>query len=144
MADPTTTGPVTGAYTPTPAVPAVAKKIDIFSSEGFLKILASQMTAQNPLEPMKDTEFIGQMAQFSQLEQTTNMATALGKLSLAGEASQAMSMIGRTVGWEKEDGTTGSGVGTGAGAAGRLYRGNRTPRSRPPGAIQRCHTHGGH
>ena len=50
----------------------MAKKVDIFSSEGFLKLLASQMTSQNPLEPMKDTEFIGQMAQFSQLEQTTD------------------------------------------------------------------------
>src|SRR5680860_691003 len=76
MADPIT-GPVSGTFSPTPAVPATPKQVDIFSSQGFLKILASQMTSQNPLEPMKDTEFIGQMAQFSQLEQTTTMAQSM-------------------------------------------------------------------
>lgn len=41
--------------------------------DAFLKILVTQMQNQNPLEPMKDTEFIGQMAQFSSLEQLTNL-----------------------------------------------------------------------
>lgn len=99
MATPTTTGttPVTGTYTPTPAVPPVAKKVDIFSSEGFLKILASQMTSQNPLEPMKDTEFIGQMAQFSQLEQTTTMAQSMKALAMSSQLAQGSSLIGKSV-----------------------------------------------
>ena len=97
MADPTTTGPVSGVYTPTPAVPATPKQVDIFSSEGFLKILASQMTSQNPLEPMKDTEFIGQMAQFSQLEQTTTMAQSMKALAMSSQLAQGSSLIGKSV-----------------------------------------------
>lgn len=105
MADPTTTGPVTGAYTPTPALPALAKKVDIFSSEGFLKILASQMTSQNPLEPMKDTEFIGQMAQFSQLEQTTTMAQSMKALAMSSQLAQGSSLIGKSVTYTPLGGT---------------------------------------
>ncbi len=41
--------------------------------DAFLKILVTQLKNQNPLEPTKDTEFIGQMAQFSSLEQSQNM-----------------------------------------------------------------------
>ena len=41
--------------------------------DAFLRILVTQMKHQNPLEPQKDTEFIGQMAQFSSLEQLTNL-----------------------------------------------------------------------
>lgn len=41
--------------------------------DAFLKILVTQLKNQNPLEPTNDTEFIGQMAQFSTLEQSQNM-----------------------------------------------------------------------
>lgn len=101
----TTPAPVSGAYTPTPALPAPAKKADIFSSEGFLKLLASQMTSQNPLEPMKDTEFIGQMAQFSQLEQTTTMAQSMKALALSGQLSQGSSLIGKNVTYAPANGS---------------------------------------
>ncbi|WP_226578772.1 flagellar hook assembly protein FlgD [Halobacillus litoralis] len=45
--------------------------------DDFLKILMTQIQNQNPLDPMKDKEFISQMAQFSSLEQMTNMSQAL-------------------------------------------------------------------
>lgn len=35
----------------------------------FLQLLTTQLTNQDPLEPVKDTEFIAQMAQFTSLEQ---------------------------------------------------------------------------
>lgn len=45
--------------------------------DAFLKILVTQMRYQNPLEPTKDNEFIGQMAQFSSLEQSQNSNKAI-------------------------------------------------------------------
>lgn len=89
--------PVTGAYTPTPAVPEVPKQTDLFSSEGFLKILSAQMKSQNPLEPMKDTEFIAQMAQFSQLEQVTSVAKDMKALNMSSQLAQGASLIGKNV-----------------------------------------------
>ena len=40
----------------------------------FLQLLVTQMRNQDPLKPVSDTEFIAQMAQFSNLEQTKEMS----------------------------------------------------------------------
>ncbi|MGE5632249.1 MAG: flagellar hook capping FlgD N-terminal domain-containing protein [Caulobacteraceae bacterium] len=45
--------------------------------DAFLKLLVTQLKYQNPLEPTNDTEFIGQMAQFSSLEQAQNTNQAI-------------------------------------------------------------------
>jgi flagellar basal-body rod modification protein FlgD len=45
--------------------------------DSFLNILVTQLRNQNPLQPMNDTEFIGQMAQFSSLEQMQNTNAAI-------------------------------------------------------------------
>jgi flagellar basal-body rod modification protein FlgD len=107
MAAPTTPTAVTGPYTPPAATPTdgVKKQTEIFSSEGFLQLLASQVRAQNPLEPMKDTEFVAQMAQFSQLEQTTALAKNIEALTLSGQLAQGASLIGRTVTYQPADGS---------------------------------------
>ncbi len=106
MPTPTTPTPVTGPYVPAPAAPPVKEQTDIFSSDGFLKILAGQIKGQNPLEPMKDTEFIAQMAQFSQLEQMTNLAKDMKALTLSGQLSQGASLIGKNVTYLPEGATT--------------------------------------
>jgi flagellar basal-body rod modification protein FlgD len=45
--------------------------------DAFLRLLVTQMQHQNPLEPTSNTEFIGQMAQFSSLEQSQNTNKAV-------------------------------------------------------------------
>ncbi len=45
---------------------------DNLDKDAFLNLLVTQMRNQNPLEPMDNTEFISQMAQFSALEQSQN------------------------------------------------------------------------
>jgi flagellar basal-body rod modification protein FlgD len=65
--------------------------------DDFLKILITQLTTQDPTQPMQDKDFIAQMAQFSSLEQMTNMANSFGKVSSVISASQAVSTIGKTV-----------------------------------------------
>ena len=44
------------------AEPTATQDLD---KDSFLKLLVTQLQNQNPLEPMENTEFIGQMAQFS-------------------------------------------------------------------------------
>jgi flagellar basal-body rod modification protein FlgD len=65
--------------------------------EEFLKILVTQLTHQDPTAPMEDKEFIAQMAQFSSLEQMTNMSEGLGKVAELLSRSQALSILGSVV-----------------------------------------------
>jgi len=56
----------------------------------FLKLMIAQLQAQDPLEPSNGNEYVTELAQFTQLEQTTNLASA-------GELSSAVQLIGHTV-----------------------------------------------
>ena len=47
------------------------------NQQDFLKLFTTQLQNQNPLDPTKNEAFVAQLAQFSQLEATTNMATQL-------------------------------------------------------------------
>tara|TARA_B100000674_G_scaffold460133_1_gene437925 strand:+ start:456 stop:1043 length:588 start_codon:yes stop_codon:yes gene_type:complete len=66
--------------------------------DDFLELLLVQMQNQDPLEPMDNTESIAQMAEFSALEQMTNLNTSMDTLLTAfnnTSKSNALSMIGR-------------------------------------------------
>jgi flagellar basal-body rod modification protein FlgD len=89
---------------PTPATPAtpgapVAPKATgpSLGKDDFLKLLVGQLRNQDPMNPSSDTDFIGQMAQFSQLEQTTNMASANAELAAQQDGARAVALLGRTV-----------------------------------------------
>lgn len=45
----------------------------LLGKDEFLKILVTQLSNQDPLEPLDQAEFIGQMAQFAEVEQTSNL-----------------------------------------------------------------------
>ncbi len=48
--------------------------------DAFLKMLIAQLRHQDPLNPMDGTAFVAQLAQFSSLEQLTNLNEAMGAL----------------------------------------------------------------
>lgn len=72
-------------------------KKDGLDKDDFLKILISQLSNQDPTKPLEDKEFIAQMAQFSSLEQMTNMSNEFTKVADRIQSSQALGMLGRTV-----------------------------------------------
>jgi len=70
---------------------------DELGKDEFLKILITQLTNQDPTEPMEDREFIAQMAQFSTLEQMTNLSGEFQRLAGLLQSGQAVSLLGKTV-----------------------------------------------
>ncbi len=49
----------------------------------FLNLLTTQLQHQDPLDPMDDKEFVAQLAQFSSLEQLTNISSGVDGLTNA-------------------------------------------------------------
>lgn len=58
--------------------------------DAFLQLLCAQLQYQDPLNPQTDTEFVAQLAQYSQLEELQN-------LSASNQNSQALSLVGQNV-----------------------------------------------
>jgi flagellar basal-body rod modification protein FlgD len=78
--------------------------------DDFLKLLVGQLQHQDPLEPSQDTEFIGQMAQFAQLEQESNTAESTSEMVQQLGRSGALGLIGRTVTYTDADDNPVTGV----------------------------------
>src|ERR1051325_6759017 len=58
--------------------------------DAFLKLLVTQLTNQDPLDPQDQSQFLAQLAQFSTVEGVNNMATSQSHL-------QASTLLGRTI-----------------------------------------------
>lgn len=71
--------------------------------DDFLQLLIAQLSHQDPTAPMEDTQFIAQMAQFSSLEQMTNMSAGFSRLTSILSGSEATSSVGRSVEIEMGD-----------------------------------------
>ena len=66
----------------------------------FLTLFTTQLKNQDPLDPVKNEAFVAQLAQFSQLEATTNMSQSLSTFVDSMSSSQMMSganLIGKKV-----------------------------------------------
>jgi flagellar basal-body rod modification protein FlgD len=82
----------------------------MLDKDGFLRLLVGQLRQQDPMNAQGTEELMGQMTQLSMLEQVTNLTKANEQLAARMETSQALQLIGRTVAYIKEDGTTAEGV----------------------------------
>ncbi|MDH5718524.1 MAG: hypothetical protein OEZ22_12935 [Spirochaetia bacterium] len=69
------------------------KRGDILDKDSFLKLLITELSHQDPLQPVNDREFISQMAQFSALEQMNNVANSMNSL----KTFQANLLIGHHI-----------------------------------------------
>jgi len=71
----------------------------------FLRLFTTQAQMQNPMNPMEGTDFLAQLAQFTSVEQMSNLNTNFEKLLSVQQTLQAGSMVGKVVSYT--DTTTG-------------------------------------
>ena len=82
---------------------------DALDKDAFLQLLVTQMQYQDPLDPQDNSEYVAQLAQFSALEQMTNVYKSVEEVSqlvsnidtsvLVGQLS---GMIGKDIAWTQE------------------------------------------
>ena len=82
------------------SVTSQTTKTTALGKDDFMKLLLAQLKNQDPLKPMDGTDFAAQLAQFSSLEQLSNMNTELKNLSvnqMTMNYAQSVNMIGKDV-----------------------------------------------
>ena len=79
--------------------------------DAFLQLLIAQLQHQDPLEPMKSSDYVAQLASFSEVEKSIELNDRVASLLTATRLQQAEAAIGRNV--TSADGTV-SGVITAA------------------------------
>ncbi|MDD2863909.1 MAG: flagellar hook assembly protein FlgD [Methylococcales bacterium] len=79
---------------------AVAKKKTSLGQDDFLKLMTTQMTHQDPNNPMQNGEFLSQMAQFGTVSGIQDLQKSFADFSnsiQSNQALQASGLVGRTV-----------------------------------------------
>jgi flagellar basal-body rod modification protein FlgD len=70
------------------------KRASTLGQAEFLKLMTTQLQHQDPMKPMDNGEFLGQMAQFSTVAGITEMSTALKKMTETFDTQRMMQTVG--------------------------------------------------
>lgn len=84
----------TGADRTAGARPASAADLDY---SAFLTLLVAQMKSQDPLSPQDTTQYMSQLASFSNVEQSVQVNAKLDALLASNAALQGQSLIGHRI-----------------------------------------------
>lgn len=76
---------------------SAAKSKTAVDYQSFLKLLVAEMKNQDPTKPMDSTQYVAQLASFSQVEQSVQINSKLEMMLQTSALSQADSLIGRNI-----------------------------------------------
>jgi len=79
--------------------PTITKKTDLngLSSEDFFQMLVTELRQQDPLQPTKTSDLIGQVSQIRSIELSKNLTDALTQVSHNQRVAGASELIGKYV-----------------------------------------------
>jgi flagellar basal-body rod modification protein FlgD len=100
-----TTVPAAGSGTNTGTDPSSTSAMSTLDYNDFLQLMVAQLQNQDPLNPTDSSQFMSQIAEFSNVEQGINANSKLDQLLVNSNISQASTMIGLSL--TGSDGTTG-------------------------------------
>jgi flagellar basal-body rod modification protein FlgD len=84
----------------------------LLNKDAFLQLMMAQLQAQDPLDPSTSdpTQMIGELAQFTSLEQETNTAQSTAQSVTDQQNSSAIALLGHTVSYMDSSGNKQSGT----------------------------------
>jgi flagellar basal-body rod modification protein FlgD len=85
------------AKTADTATPAGATGSPTLDYNAFLHLLIAQMRNQDPMEPMKSSDYVAQLATFSQVEKTIQTNERIATLLNTSNLQLAESLVGKTI-----------------------------------------------
>jgi flagellar basal-body rod modification protein FlgD len=106
----TITGTTTTPTSTTTSQTTDSNKVAALGKDDFLKLLVAQLQHQDPMQPTDNAEYMGQLAQFSTLEQITNVGEEMKRMRASSQVDQAVAMIGKSVGYLTPDGKLAQGA----------------------------------
>ncbi|MFN0059555.1 MAG: flagellar hook assembly protein FlgD [Planctomycetota bacterium] len=80
------------------------------STDDFFKIMITEMSNQDPLEPLDNQQFLNQLTQMQTLQATTKLSEGIEALLLGQQISSAGALIGREVAGMSAEGVELGGV----------------------------------
>jgi flagellar basal-body rod modification protein FlgD len=92
-----TIDPIAAYSSSLPSAATTASQKASMDYDTFLQLLITQMKNQDPLQPMESSEYVAQLATFSNVEQSILTNNKLDALLSATMLSQAGSIIGKTI-----------------------------------------------
>lgn len=76
----------------------------------FLKLMVAQLKSQDPLEPMKDQEFLGQLAKFSTLSGIEKLNANFSDMLSLQQITQGANLMGQQIAFRTADNQTATGI----------------------------------
>ena len=89
--------------TTTGATTAANPSSSMMDKDTFLKLLVEQLRHQDPTAPADSSQWTAQMAQFSTVEQLTNLAKTTAQSARSASVNEAVGLLGRTVTYTQND-----------------------------------------
>ncbi len=80
------------------------------STQDFLQLLVAQLTNQDPLNPMEDMDFTGQLAQLQALQEQVAMTKSMNAMRMDSQFQSATNLIGKEITGVDRNGDPASGV----------------------------------
>ena len=104
--------PTSSMSTPTSATNQVQRQGSSLDKDSFLKILVAQLQNMDPMSAgsQDPTQSVTQMAQFSMLEQLTNLSSTSTDTLNAQKQTQSLALLGKTVSYTDASGNAASGL----------------------------------
>jgi len=104
--------PTSSISTPTTSSNQVQRSTGTLDKDSFLKIMVAQLQNMDPMSASSQdpTQSIAQMAQFSMLEQLTNLTSTSTDTLTAQKQTQSLALLGKTVSYTDSNGNAASGL----------------------------------